>query len=83
MECRRNCGACCIAPSIETPFYGMPKGKPAGDRCVHLGDGEGCRLFGDARRPAFCVALQANLEMCGDNREYAMHYLSRLDQLTR
>ncbi|HAI50813.1 MAG TPA: zinc/iron-chelating domain-containing protein, partial [Enterobacteriaceae bacterium] len=28
MECRPDCGACCIAPSISTPIPGMPHGKP-------------------------------------------------------
>ena len=32
MDCRRNCGACCIAPSITSPIPGMPQGKPAGVR---------------------------------------------------
>ena len=35
-ECRVGCGARCIAPSIATPFFGMPEGKPAGVRCVHV-----------------------------------------------
>ncbi|MBF7801077.1 YkgJ family cysteine cluster protein, partial [Klebsiella pneumoniae] len=29
MECRTDCGACCIAPSISSPIPGMPQGKPA------------------------------------------------------
>ncbi|MBV6674737.1 YkgJ family cysteine cluster protein, partial [Klebsiella pneumoniae] len=24
MECRTDCGACCIAPSISSPIPGMP-----------------------------------------------------------
>ena len=32
MECRSSCGACCIAPSINSPIPGMPHGKPAGVR---------------------------------------------------
>ncbi|MFS9540720.1 YkgJ family cysteine cluster protein, partial [Klebsiella pneumoniae] len=26
MECRTDCGACCIAPSISSPIPGMPQG---------------------------------------------------------
>ena len=34
MDCRPGCGACCIAPSINTPLPGMPHGKPA--ELLHL-----------------------------------------------
>ena len=67
----------------------MPDGKPAGVRCVQLDAGNGCQLFGDARRPKVCGGLQASLEMCGVNtdvnatREHAMRYLSELERLTR
>ncbi|MES1987412.1 MAG: YkgJ family cysteine cluster protein, partial [Pseudomonadota bacterium] len=26
MECRPDCGACCTAPSINSPIPGMPNG---------------------------------------------------------
>ncbi|MGO2368564.1 MAG: YkgJ family cysteine cluster protein, partial [Serratia sp. (in: enterobacteria)] len=32
MDCRADCGACCIAPSISSPIPGMPNGKPANTR---------------------------------------------------
>ena len=51
-ECRVGCGACCIAPSIETPFFGMPEGKPAGVRCVHLDEQNRCAIFGRPERPS-------------------------------
>ena len=51
MNCRPGCGACCIAPSISSPIPGMPRGKPAGVRCVQLDDANRCRIFGDAARP--------------------------------
>ena len=54
MECRADCGACCIAISIGQPFHGMPDGKPAGVPCVHLGTGMVCDLYDDKRRPALC-----------------------------
>ncbi|MGK3606278.1 YkgJ family cysteine cluster protein, partial [Klebsiella variicola] len=38
MECRTDCGACCIAPSISSPIPGMPQGKPANPRCIQLSE---------------------------------------------
>jgi hypothetical protein len=39
-------------------------------------------IFGKPERLAVCQSLQPSTEMCGEAREYAMHYLSRLDELT-
>ncbi len=83
MQCRSGCGACCIAPSITSPIPGMDGGKPAGVPCVQLDEHLRCRLFGDPRRPAFCGGLQPSAEMCGDTREQALRFLTRLDLLTR
>lgn len=83
MECRKHCGACCTAPSINSPIPGMPNGKPAGVRCVQLDEDNRCMIFGQSERPAFCASLQPNLEMCHDTREQAMVWLSTLEQLTR
>ena len=55
MQCRPHCGACCVAPAITRPFWGMPDGKAAGERCVHLTVQRTCRLFGDPRRPRTCI----------------------------
>jgi uncharacterized protein len=41
-----------------------------------------CMIFGKPERPAVCQSLQASGEMCGDTRERALRYLSRLEQLT-
>jgi hypothetical protein len=82
MICRPGCGACCIAPSINTPFIGMPQGKPAGVRCVHLMDDMRCAIFGHAERPAACGGLQPSAEMCGEGREQALLWLTRMEQLT-
>ena len=79
MECRKACGACCIAPSIQQPFYGMPGGKPAGVRCVHLAEDLRCRLFDDARRPAVCAAFAAEEEICGADRDEALAKLQWLE----
>ena len=79
MQCRTDCGACCIAISIGLPFYGMPTGKPAGIPCVHLSPAMRCVLFDDARRPALCDAFMAEREYCGDNREEALLRLAQLE----
>ncbi|MBF6023389.1 YkgJ family cysteine cluster protein [Lysobacter niastensis] len=83
MECRARCGACCIAPSINSPIPGMPHGKPAGMPCVQLDDDYRCRLFGKPERPAFCASLRPSMEMCGSSREEAMVSLSSLEAMTR
>jgi hypothetical protein len=61
----------------------MPHGKPAGERCVQLGDDFRCRIFGRPDRPAFCAGLQPSQEMCGASREQAMLWLEDLEQATR
>ena len=83
MECRSGCGACCIAPAITRPFFGMPEGKPAGVRCVHLDETWRCGLFGDPRRPQCCSDFQAEPDFCGNDREEAIIILGRLEELSR
>jgi hypothetical protein len=80
--CRPGCGACCIAPSISSPIPGMPDGKPAQVKCSQLADDLRCNIFGKPERPSCCSGLQASEEMCGNNREHAMHWLTRLEQAT-
>jgi uncharacterized protein len=87
MHCRPNCGACCTAPSINSPIPGMPNGKPAGVPCVQLLADFKCAIFGKPERPAFCASLQPSEEMCGGEnqenpREYAINWLKQLEQLT-
>ncbi|MBK8525504.1 MAG: YkgJ family cysteine cluster protein [Betaproteobacteria bacterium] len=82
MDCRPDCAACCIAPSITSPLPGMPNGKPAGMRCVQLDEQNRCRVFGRPERPAFCAGLQPSAEMCGDSREQAVAWLTRLERAT-
>lgn len=57
----------------------MPSGKPAGVRCVQLTDDNRCLLFGRPERPPVCVQLRPSEEMCGDNREHALRYLTWLE----
>ncbi|MFO1077359.1 MAG: YkgJ family cysteine cluster protein [Planctomycetota bacterium] len=81
--CRPGCGACCIAPSITTPFAGMPHGKRAGERCVHLTAGGLCALFDHPDRPQFCRDLAPSPAMCGDSTTDAMRILGELERATR
>jgi uncharacterized protein len=83
MDCRSNCGACCIAPSISSPIPGMPHGKPAGIPCVQLLPDYRCALFGQPERPAVCVSLRPTESMCGANQDEAMNYLRGLELETR
>ncbi|RKE34589.1 hypothetical protein B0G76_0597 [Paraburkholderia sp. BL23I1N1] len=81
--CRPDCGACCIAPSISSPIPGMPNGKPAGVRCVQLGDDLRCAIFGQPERPACCSGLQPQADMCGASRSEALAWLTQLETLTQ
>lgn len=84
MTCRPGCGACCIAPSINSPLPGMPDGKPAGVPCVNLDPVTfRCRIWNAPDYPPFCRGLQASEEMCGSSREQALAYLSHLEEITR
>jgi uncharacterized protein len=61
----------------------MPAGKPAGVRCVQLGEDLRCAIFGDPRRPACCSGLQPSESMCGETREYALAWLAQLEIATQ
>ncbi|MBN2656163.1 MAG: YkgJ family cysteine cluster protein [Spirochaetales bacterium] len=82
MTCRMGCGACCIAISISSPIPGMPEGKKAGERCIHLDESYGCRIHGREDYPKVCRELRPDREMCGETREQAMAYLEELERLT-
>jgi Fe-S-cluster containining protein len=82
MDCRPGCAACCIAPSISSPIPGMPLGKPPGVRCIQLDAADRCSLFGSPDRPCVCGSLQPQREMCGDNRDDAIRWLSQLERQT-
>ena len=80
MKCRPGCGACCIAPSISSPIPGMPEGKPAGTRCIHLTDDYRCNIFEHPDRPEVCHRFTAEPLVCGSNREEALAILSSLEE---
>lgn len=82
MECRIGCGACCIAPSISSAIPGMPRGKPAGVRCVQLDAKNQCRLFGKAERPRVCRQFNPSASTCGDSFAEAMQQLTLLETMT-
>lgn len=79
MICRTNCGACCIAPSISSPIPGMPGGKPAGIRCIHLTNEMSCAIYMDPDRPEVCRDFMADPEVCGQSREEALEILTALE----
>ena len=83
MECRKGCGACCIAPSISSPLPGLPFGKMPGVRCPHLNDILQCSLIDDDTRPDACRRFLADEDWCGSNRFEALQTLRRLESDSR
>jgi uncharacterized protein len=79
IDCRDNCGACCIAPSISSPLPGMPDGKPSGVKCIHLLDNNKCAIFNSPARPVVCAQFKAETIICGNNREEALINLYKLE----
>lgn len=82
MECRTDCGACCIAPSISSPIPGMPQGKPANTRCIQLADNFMCKIFTSPLRPSVCGSLKARSDMCFSHRDEALTWLIQLEAET-
>lgn len=80
MECRENCGACCVAPSISSPIPGMPQGKPGGVPCIHLSEDFSCLIYNQPGRPKVCNDFKADPLVCGTSREEALMLLGKLDQ---
>ena len=60
----------------------MPRGKPAGMRCVQLTDDNRCALFGRPERPAVCGQFQPSFEICGRTRQEALATLAFLERAT-
>ncbi|MCB9013299.1 MAG: YkgJ family cysteine cluster protein [Bacteroidales bacterium] len=79
MNCRPNCGACCIAPSISSAIPGMPEGKPAGVRCIHLTNDFRCGIFNEPDRPKVCSDFMAEELVCGKSRDEALKIMSDLE----
>ncbi|WP_084004560.1 YkgJ family cysteine cluster protein [Terasakiispira papahanaumokuakeensis] len=81
-RCRPGCGACCIAPSINTPFMGMSEGKPAGTPCIHLTVQWQCAIFGQPERPKTCRDFNFDLSVCGSDRDQALDTIQVLEVMT-
>jgi hypothetical protein len=79
MECRQ-CGACCIAPSISTTIPGTCGGKPAGARCRHLAEDHRCGIY--EFRPPVCREYTPTVELCGSRFDEAMERLAELERMT-
>jgi uncharacterized protein len=80
MDCRTDCGACCIALSISSPIPGMPDGKEAGVRCIHLLEDYQCAIYYNPEYPKVCSGFKAEKDFCGNNREEAMRILYSLSK---
>ena len=79
-NCRPGCAACCIAPSISSPIPGMPHGKTAGVRCIHLTDELLCDLIDSPDRPNVCSGFVFDPLICGDCSEDAMRIIADLEK---
>jgi uncharacterized protein len=79
MNCREACGACCIMPSISSPIPGMPNGKPAGVRCIHLTEELKCSIYLSNDRPSVCEGFKADKLVCGNTRDEAILIFSELE----
>jgi uncharacterized protein len=60
----------------------MLDGKPAGVRCVQLAPDGRCLIFGRPERPAVCVSLRPEPEMCRGSAEEALAWLAWLEAET-
>lgn len=78
MDCRK-CGACCFAPSISSPIPGMPDGKPAMTKCIHLTSEMLCAIWGSPERPLVCHQSKADAIFCGENYQDAVKIFSNLE----
>jgi hypothetical protein len=84
MECRPHCGACCIAASLNRPYFGMPNGKPAGQKCIHLDPEQwSCKIWGSENFPSACKNFKAEMDVCGNNRTEALELITWLEEQTK
>lgn len=83
MECRPHCGACCIAPSINTPMPNMPTGKPANEPCANLDlSTYFCQIWESEDYPKHCRGFLPCEDVCGASREEALVLIAELEVLT-
>ncbi len=81
MECRSGCGACCIVVSISSYIPGMPHGKPAGTKCIHLTKDYRCSIFHSPERPNVCHQFKAEELICGKDRKEAIKIMAELEKI--
>ena len=62
---------------------GMPYGKPAGVRCLHLNEDRLCTLYESPERPDICRRFTPELAFCGTNFNDAIEKISVLELATR
>ncbi|MEI7597551.1 MAG: YkgJ family cysteine cluster protein [Bacteroidota bacterium] len=79
-QCRPNCSACCIAPSISSKIPGMPGGKPAFVKCIQLADDNLCKIFDSPERPQVCWNFKFDSIICGNNKDEAMKIMEELEK---
>jgi hypothetical protein len=56
----------------------MPKGKPAGTKCIHLLDDYRCSIYTSPEKPKVCTDFKAEFEFCGADREEALKIMFSL-----
>jgi Fe-S-cluster containining protein len=78
-NCRTNCGACCIAPSISSPVGIMKNGKKAGEHCHYLDENLLCQLIDSDERPEVCKNFKFDPIICGNNQEEALAIMKELE----
>jgi len=61
----------------------MPRGKPAGTRCIHLSADNTCAIHDGLDYPPVCRNLRPDAEMCGETFEQAVAWLEKLELLTK
>jgi len=79
-QCRPDCGACCIAPSISSSIPGMPDGKPAGVWCSQLTEDLLCKLIDSPQRPKVCKGFSFDPLICGSCQREAMEIMGKLEE---
>ncbi len=81
-SCRPGCAVCCTTISIGSALPNMPKGKPAGVRCVNLDTQNLCGLWGSESYPSVCRGFTPDVRYCGNSNEEANQILGDLERLT-
>jgi hypothetical protein len=67
--------------SISSSIPGMPNGKPAGVKCIHLTNDFKCDIFTSIDRPPVCGQYKAEELFCGNSQKEAITILAGLESL--